>query len=176
MTAAVGQPIARVDGPAKVTGDAKYAAEFAPEGLVYAPLIESTIPAGSIKAIDSKAAEGAPGVLLVLTHRDAPKLPYLPAKERAAVEPVAGEALKSCRTRKSFSAGSRSASSSLERSHRPSTRPRWFGWSTSSSQTLFSVSTPGRRTPHLPRQKRKAAAPKADRATPTALSQRPRSR
>ena len=94
MTATVGQPITRVDGPAKVTGNAKYAAEFAPEGLVYAALIESTIPAGTIKAMDSKAAEGAPGVLLVLTHRNAPKLPYLPAKERAAVEPVAGEALK----------------------------------------------------------------------------------
>ncbi len=94
MTATVGQPITRVDGPAKVTGNAKYAAEFAPEGLVYAALIESTIPAGTIKAMDSTAAEGAPGVLLVLTHRNAPKLPYLPAKERAAVEPVAGEALK----------------------------------------------------------------------------------
>ncbi len=94
MTATVGQPITRVDGPVKVTGNAKYAAEFAPEGLVYAALIESTIPAGTIKAIDSTAAEGAPGVLLVLTHRNAPRLPYLPAKERAAVEPVAGEALK----------------------------------------------------------------------------------
>ena len=94
MTATVGQPITRVDGPAKVTGNAKYAAEFAPEGLVYAALIESTIPAGTIKAMDSKAAEGAPGVLLILTYRNAPKLPYLPAKERAAVEPVAGEALK----------------------------------------------------------------------------------
>ncbi len=94
MTGTIGQPIARVDGPAKVSGRAKYAAEFAPEGLVYAALVESTIPAGSIKSIDSEAGEAAPGVLLVLTHRNAPRLPYLPAKERAAVEPVAGEALK----------------------------------------------------------------------------------
>ena len=94
MTDTIGQPITRVDGPAKVTGKAKYAAEFAPEGLAYAALVESSIAAGTIKAINSKAAERAPGVLLVLTYRNAPRLPYLPPKERPAVEPVAGEALK----------------------------------------------------------------------------------
>ena len=90
----IGTPVARVDGPDKVTGRAKYAAEFTPEGLAYAALIESTISAGSIRHIDTAAAERAPGVLLVLTHRNAPKLPYLPAKERPAVEPVAGQALQ----------------------------------------------------------------------------------
>ena len=94
MTTTIGLPVPRVDGLDKVTGRAQYAAEFAPEGLVYAALVESTIPAGSIQSIDSTAAEHAPGVLLVLTHRNAPKLPYLPAKERPAVEPVAGQALR----------------------------------------------------------------------------------
>ena len=90
----IGTPVRRVDGPAKVTGQAKYAAEFAPEGLAYAALIESSIPAGSIRHIDTAKADRAPGVLLVLTHRNAPRLPYLPATERPAVEPVAGQALQ----------------------------------------------------------------------------------
>ncbi len=90
----IGTPVSRVDGLDKVTGRAKYAAEFAPEGLAYAALIESTVPAGSLRHIDTASAERAPGVLLVLTHRNAPKLPYLPARERPAVEPVAGQALQ----------------------------------------------------------------------------------
>ncbi len=94
MTSMIGLPVARVDGLDKVTGRAKYAAEFAPEGLVYAALVESTIAAGTIKSMDTAAAEHSPGVLLVLTHRNAPKLAYLPATERPAVEPVAGEALR----------------------------------------------------------------------------------
>ena len=90
----IGTPVRRVEGADKVTGRAKYAAEFAPEGLAYAALIESTISAGSIRQIDIAAAGRAPGVLLVLTHQNAPRLPYLPAKERPAVEPVAGQALQ----------------------------------------------------------------------------------
>ncbi len=94
MTSMIGLPVARVDGLDKVTGRAKYAAEFAPEGLVYAALVESTVAAGTIKSMDTAAAEHSPGVLLVLTHRNAPKLAYLPATERPAVEPVDGEALR----------------------------------------------------------------------------------
>ncbi len=90
----IGSPVPRVDGRDKVTGRARYAAEFAPERLAYAALIESTIAAGSIHRIETANAKRAPGVLLVLTHENAPKLPYLPAKERPAVEPVAGEALR----------------------------------------------------------------------------------
>ncbi len=94
MSNAIGAPISRVDGPAKVTGQARYAAEFAPTGLAYAALIESTIPAGQITAIHTADAERAPGVLLVLTHLNAPKLVYRPAQERPAVEPVSGEQLR----------------------------------------------------------------------------------
>ncbi len=90
----IGSPVPRVDGRDKVTGRAKYAAEFAPERLAYAALVESTIAAGLIRRIEIATAQRAPGVLLVLTHENAPRLPYLPAKERPAVEPVAGEALR----------------------------------------------------------------------------------
>ena len=91
---AVGAPLPRVDGPAKVTGAATYAAEFHPDGLAYAATHDSTIPAGRITAIDTGAARRAPGVTLVLTHLNADRLPYQPPAERPAVDPVTGEQLK----------------------------------------------------------------------------------
>ena len=91
---AIGQAVSRVDGPAKVTGSARYSAEFAPDRLAYAALVLSTVNSGTILSIDTDTAKKAQGVLLVLTHQNAPRLPYLPAKERAAVEPVSGMALR----------------------------------------------------------------------------------
>ena len=90
----LGQSVPRTDGHLKVTGQAKYAAEFALPRLAYAAIVESTIPAGQIIGLDTSAAQQVPGVLLVLTPPDADKLPYLPAKERPAVDPVAGEQLR----------------------------------------------------------------------------------
>src|ERR1700733_1601615 len=65
----------RVDGRFKVTGKAKYSAEYNTKGLVYGVLAGSTITSGTIKAIDTKAAENAPGVLAVYTYLNAPKIP-----------------------------------------------------------------------------------------------------
>src|SRR5579872_4080732 len=67
--------IKRVDGHLKVTGSVKYAAENPFHGLVYGALVHSTIAKGTIKAIDSKAAMAAPGVVAVISHLDAPKIP-----------------------------------------------------------------------------------------------------
>ena len=91
---AVGAPLSRVDGPAKVTGGARYAAEFHPDGLVYAATADSTVAAGTITSIDTADAERAPGVLLVLTHLNADRLPYNAPDERPAVDPVAGDQLR----------------------------------------------------------------------------------
>ncbi len=91
---AVGAPLPRVDGLAKVTGGARYAAEFHPDGLAYAATHDSTVPAGRIAAIDTARAEGAPGVMLVLTHLNADRLPYQAPAERPAVDPVSGEQLR----------------------------------------------------------------------------------
>ena len=90
----IGQPVDRLDGRLKVTGGARYCAEFVPTGMAYAALVESTIPAGRISAMDTSAAEHAPGVLLVLTHQNADRLPYQPPKERPAVDPVSGDQLR----------------------------------------------------------------------------------
>jgi xanthine dehydrogenase YagR molybdenum-binding subunit len=68
-------PISRVDGKLKVTGGAKYFAEYDAKGLLYAVLATSTITRGSITALDTKAAENAPGVQGVFTHLNMPAIP-----------------------------------------------------------------------------------------------------
>lgn len=67
--------IDRVDGKAKVTGTATYAAEYKMQNIVYGFLVGSTVAKGRIKSIDTKSAERAPGVLAVITHLNAPKIP-----------------------------------------------------------------------------------------------------
>ncbi len=67
--------IDRVDGIQKVTGTAKYSAEYDFPGMVYGVLATSNITKGIINAIDTKAAENAPGVLAVITHLNCPELP-----------------------------------------------------------------------------------------------------
>ena len=68
-------PIDRVDARAKVTGTATYAAEYKAENVVHGFLVGSTVSKGSIKTLDTKAAEKAPGVIAVLTYLNAPKIP-----------------------------------------------------------------------------------------------------
>ncbi len=73
------QPAHRYEGIGKVTGRAKYVAEFTEpfsrRDLVYAYMVQSTIPSGTLASIDQRAAERAPGVVAVLTPFNAPKLP-----------------------------------------------------------------------------------------------------
>src|SRR4029453_7881291 len=74
MARYIGKEMSRVDGVAKVTGKAKYAAEFRAPNLAYGFIVLGTVARGTIKAIDTRGAESAPGVILVLTHLNAPKL------------------------------------------------------------------------------------------------------
>ena len=71
----VTKPFDRLDGPLKVTGRAPYAYEFHKEfpNAAYGFVLGASIPRGRISQIDTQAAEQAPGVLFVLTHRNAPK-------------------------------------------------------------------------------------------------------
>ncbi|MDQ7949055.1 MAG: hypothetical protein REI93_09430, partial [Pedobacter sp.] len=55
----------RVDGRDKVTGKAKYFAEYQVPGLTYGVLVTSTITKGKIVSLDTKSATNAPGVLAV---------------------------------------------------------------------------------------------------------------
>ncbi|WP_028210649.1 xanthine dehydrogenase family protein molybdopterin-binding subunit [Paraburkholderia mimosarum] len=70
--ARIGAPLSRVDGRSKVTGSARYAAEFAAPGLVYGAIVNATIARGEIVAIDASAALALPGVVHVLTHENRP--------------------------------------------------------------------------------------------------------
>jgi xanthine dehydrogenase YagR molybdenum-binding subunit len=70
----IGQGIDRVDGRLKVTGQARYAAEFAVPDVVHAVLVNSTIGAGAITGFDLAAAQAMPGVLAIITPDNAPKL------------------------------------------------------------------------------------------------------
>ena len=65
----IGTPTSRVDGRAKVTGEAKYAAEFNASGLVHASVVTSTIAKGRILRIDAGEALRVDGVIDVLYAR-----------------------------------------------------------------------------------------------------------
>ncbi|EON18104.1 putative xanthine dehydrogenase subunit [Cupriavidus sp. GA3-3] len=87
----IGQPHARVDGRAKVTGSAQYAADFNQPGQAYAVIVGASIGLGRVIALDAEAARRLPGVLAVLTHENAPKLAYAPHK--GFIDPEHGERL-----------------------------------------------------------------------------------
>lgn len=70
---AVGKPLNRTDGRLKVMGEARYAAEFPVAKMTHGVTIQSTISKGEITQIDTRAAEALPGVLLIMTHLNAPK-------------------------------------------------------------------------------------------------------
>jgi xanthine dehydrogenase YagR molybdenum-binding subunit len=73
-TATTGVAVDRVEGREKVTGAARYAAEYPAEGVAYAHPVQSTIAKGLIRSIDADAALSLPGVLAVIWHEDAPEL------------------------------------------------------------------------------------------------------
>jgi xanthine dehydrogenase YagR molybdenum-binding subunit len=66
----IGASLARIDGPLKTTGRASYAADYNFPRMVYGVAVGSTIANGTIRSVDTSAAEKMPGVLLVLTHEN----------------------------------------------------------------------------------------------------------
>jgi xanthine dehydrogenase YagR molybdenum-binding subunit len=70
----VGQPLDRVDAGVKVTGEARFTAEFNVAGLTHAALVHTTIAKGTIVAIDTAGARRAAGVLAVITHQNMPAI------------------------------------------------------------------------------------------------------
>ena len=74
MSKVMGTPVNRKDGQAKVTGTATYGAEHQLPGLVHGYVVTSTIAHGQIRAIDTRAAEKAAGVIAVFTHQNAPQV------------------------------------------------------------------------------------------------------
>ncbi len=89
----IGEPVNRVDGKLKVTGAAKYAAEYDIPNLAYGVLATGSIAKGKIKSIDTKAAEAATGVIAVITHVNAPKPPGF-TEDKTSDKRVAGQAYR----------------------------------------------------------------------------------
>jgi xanthine dehydrogenase YagR molybdenum-binding subunit len=65
----IGKETNRVDGVAKVTGKARYAAEFQVPDMAHGCLVLSAVARGTIRSIDTAEAEALPGVVRVFTHR-----------------------------------------------------------------------------------------------------------
>jgi xanthine dehydrogenase YagR molybdenum-binding subunit len=90
-TTSIGTALSRVDGRSKVTGTARYAAEFNQPGQAYAVMVASSAGLGRIMAAGTSAALRLPGVIAILTHDNAPRLPY--HEHRGFVDPAVGERL-----------------------------------------------------------------------------------
>lgn len=83
---AVGTPLKRLDGPAKVTGTARYAFEHPVENPLYVHPLQATVARGRITGVDTEAAAACPGVAAVLTHRDALRLEETGDEELAVLQ------------------------------------------------------------------------------------------
>ena len=70
----IGQPLTRRDGPLKVTGQATFAADNHPPGMLYAVLATSGIARGRVLSLDVAAARAHPGVVEVMTPANRPAL------------------------------------------------------------------------------------------------------
>src|SRR5262245_48948197 len=70
----IGQPLSRVDGRAKVTGQARYAGEYNVPNLAYGVVVSSTIARGRITKIDTSEALAVNGVMRVFTHMNSTRL------------------------------------------------------------------------------------------------------
>jgi len=87
----IGTPLARVDGRAKVTGAALYAAEFNQPGQAYAVVVGASVGRGRVKRIDDAPVLRLPGVIAVISHLNAARLAYRPHK--GPIDPAIGERL-----------------------------------------------------------------------------------
>lgn len=61
----IGKPTARYDGPAKAMGKGRYTADIQLPGMLYARMVDASIPHGKVVSVDTSAAEKLPGVRAV---------------------------------------------------------------------------------------------------------------
>jgi xanthine dehydrogenase YagR molybdenum-binding subunit len=90
MASYIGTPTSRIDGHAKVTGGAKYAAEFNVPDLAHASVVCSTIAKGSIARVDTSEAMRVEGVIDVLTCQNRPPMARADSAYRDDVGPEDG--------------------------------------------------------------------------------------
>ena len=83
----IGKPTSRVDGPAKVAGTAKYAAEYSVPNLLYGYVVSSPIAKGKITKIDAAPVLLLPGVHTIFTHENVPSLAWFDRSYKDDVAP-----------------------------------------------------------------------------------------
>lgn len=83
----IGKSINRVDGYEKVTGQAKYAADFSEREMLVGKVLRSPYAHAIVKNIDVSQAKALPGVEAVLTYNDAPQIPYSTCGHPYSLEP-----------------------------------------------------------------------------------------
>ena len=84
---AIGKPVQRVDGVAKVTGKARYTDDFSMPGMRVAKFLRSSIAHGRVVRIDTGQARGLPGVDGVFTYEDIPKKIFATAGHPFSLDP-----------------------------------------------------------------------------------------
>jgi xanthine dehydrogenase YagR molybdenum-binding subunit len=83
----VGRPTNRLDGRLKVTGHAKYAAEYASHQVLYGVVVSGTIASGHLQSLDIDRARAVPGVVEIFTHQNRGKAAWLDRSWRDEVAP-----------------------------------------------------------------------------------------
>lgn len=87
----IGKPVTRVDGRAKVTGAARYAADFNQHAQLHAVIVSATVGLGRVTVLGEAPVRAMPGVVEIISHLNAPRLAYGPHK--AFIDPEVGERL-----------------------------------------------------------------------------------
>ncbi len=78
----IGRPWTKVDGPAKTTGQTRYADDLFLPRMLYGKLLRGHLPHARIKTLDTSRANALPGVHAVLTGRDLPtKFGIMPSSQ-----------------------------------------------------------------------------------------------
>ena len=90
----IGTDVNRIDGPAKVSGAAKYAGEFFAPEMLYAVVVSGSIAHGEITWINAKRAMDVPGAVKVFTHEDRPHLPWFDRSYQDEDAPKDGSPLR----------------------------------------------------------------------------------
>ncbi|MBC3363051.1 xanthine dehydrogenase family protein molybdopterin-binding subunit [Pseudomonas sp. SWRI154] len=74
LSKSIGQPLDRVDGLLKVTGQARYAGEYREDGLLHGSVVSGSIARGRVLRIDASKALALPGVVAVIDHTNRPRI------------------------------------------------------------------------------------------------------
>jgi xanthine dehydrogenase molybdenum-binding subunit len=86
----VGHSVTRVDAHSKITGAAEFSGDRIPsKQLLYGKTLRSPHAHAEIISIDTSKAEALPGVRAVITHHDAPAIPFETGDSTPSQEPIA---------------------------------------------------------------------------------------